>query len=433
MPVWFRLFYCVLWFAALPFALIRLWRKGALNLGYRQHWRERRALDLPKSAQGSFDLWIHAVSVGEARAMMPLVDSLLSAYPSILVTCTTPTGRATAQELLKGRATVAYLPFDAPWLISRFLRATKPKLALLIETELWPGVCDAAKRTGVSLWLVNARLSQRSARGYAKGGALTRAMLACLSGIAAQSEDHASRFRSLGAANVHVTGNMKFDMTLPEDVGECVAALATHLAGSLPHGALASPFWVAGSTREGEELLLLEALRDHSLRQKAVAVIVPRHPERWDSTVEAARARGFRVARRTDANIAADTEVIVGDSMGEMLAYCGVASVVVMGGTLSGTGGQNLIEPCAMGVPVVLGPSVFNFQQAADEAVAAGAALSVPHSVAALDAVMAWLDDEPSRAAAGVSAKAFVTAHRGATGRTIRLLGEISSPASTVG
>jgi len=426
MPVWFRLFYSLLWLAALPVALARLWWKGRLNPGCREHWRERLALHLPDSPNGSFDLWIHAVSVGEARAMMPLVEAMRESYPNILVTCTTPTGRATAQELLKGRATVAYLPFDAPWLISRFLRAAKPRLGLLIETELWPGVCDAAKRSDVPLWLVNARLSQRSANGYARGGRLTSAMLSCLSGIAAQSEDHALRFRSLGATRVHVTGNMKFDMALPDDVGEYAAALAKHLAGQVPPGTSARQFWVAGSTREGEEVLLLDALRDHPLRQKAIAVIVPRHPERWESTVEAARARGFRVARRTDADIALDTEVIVGDSMGEMLAYYGVASVVVMGGTLSGTGGQNLIEPCAMGVPVVLGPSVFNFQQAGDEAIAAGAALSVPHAHAALDAVLAWLDDEPPRAAAGVAATQFVSAHRGATGRTMHLLDEIS-------
>lgn len=430
MPVWFRHFYCLLWLVALPVALARLWWKGRLNRGYRKHWRERLALDLPRPPNGPFDLWIHAVSVGEARAMMPLLETLRASYPNILVTCTTPTGRASAEALLKGSATVAYLPFDAPWLISRFLHAVKPKLGLLIETELWPGVCDAAKRAGVPLWLVNARLSQRSANGYARGGGLTRAMLACLSGIAAQSEHHALRFRGLGAANVHLTGNMKFDVALPHDVGDHAAALAQHLVGRVPPDASTRPLWVAGSTREGEEVLLLDALRDHPLRQKAIAVIVPRHPERWDSTIEAARVRGFRVARRTDVDIPADTEVIVGDSMGEMLAYYGAASTVVMGGTLSGTGGQNLIEPFAMGVPVVLGPSVFNFQQAADEAIAAGAALSVPHANAALDAVLAWLDDEPSRATAGVAATKFVMAHRGATGRTVRLLGQFSSKPS---
>ena len=415
MPVWFRLFYCLLWLAALPVGLARLWWKGRLNPGYRKHWAERLALNLPISPKGGFDLWIHAVSVGEARAMMPLVEALRSFLPNILVTCTTPTGRATAEALLSDSATVAYLPFDAPWLISRFLRAAKPKLGLLMETELWPGVCDAAKRASVPLWLVNARLSQRSADGYARGGALTHAMLACLSGVAAQSQDHAARFHSLGANNVHVTGNIKFDIALPDDVSGRAAALAEHLAAS-------RKFWVAGSTREGEEALLLDALRNHSLRKKAIAVIVPRHPERWASTVETARKRGFRVARRTDGDIPDDIEIIVGDSMGEMFAYYGGARAVVMGGTFAGTGGQNLIEPCAMGVPVVIGPSVFNFQQAADEAIAASAAMGVPHAEAALDALLVLLEDDDLRDDAGARAKAFVLAHQGATERTVALI-----------
>ncbi len=412
MPLWFRLVYRLLWLIALPFALIRLWRKGGKNPGYRLHWRERLALTLPI---GPFDVWIHAVSVGEARAMMPLVDALMLAKPRLLVTCTTPTGRATAVSLLGDRATVAYLPFDAPWLMGKFLSVAKPKLGLLIETELWPGVCDAAKRAGVPLWLVNARMSERSAAGYAKGAALTRAMLGCLVGIATQTDAHADRFRALGARNVTVTGNMKFDLALPLDAATRAEALAAHLTGG-------RMMWVAGSTREGEEALLLDALVKHPLRGRAVAVIVPRHPERWDATIDDAKMRGFRVARRGDATIADDVEVIVGDSMGEMLAYYGKARAVVMGGTLAGTGGQNLIEPCAMGVPVVLGPSVFNFQQAADEATESGAAVAVPHAEAALDAVLTWIDDPSARDVAGEKASDFVAAHRGATQRTMTLL-----------
>jgi 3-deoxy-D-manno-octulosonic-acid transferase len=181
-------------------------------------------------------------------------------------------------------------------------------------------------------------------------------------------------------------------------------------------------FWVAASTREGEEALLLDALAKHPLRGKAVAVMVPRHPERWDEAFDAARQRGFRVAWRSDALIPADTEVIIGNSMGEMLAYCARAQVVVMGGSLGGTGSQNLIEPCALGVPVVLGPSVFNFQQAAEEAIAAGAAVGVNNAGAALDETLRWLDDDASRTDAGLRARAFVAAHRGATARTMTLL-----------
>ncbi len=396
----------------MPFALARLWWKGRLHAAYREHWCERVALAPPA---GRFDVWIHAVSVGEARAMMPLANTFLAQGKRLLVTCTTPTGRATITSLLGDKAQIVYLPFDAPGEVERFMRITRPALGLLIETELWPGVCDAARRVGVPLWLVNARLSERSAAGYAKGGGLTRAMLACLAGIAAQTQEHADRFKTLGAANVHVTGNMKFDLDVPATAHAAADRLAVHLTER-------RAFWVAGSTREGEEVLLLDALESHALRQLAVAVIVPRHPERWAGTFDAARERGFRVARRSDAAIPANTEVIIGDSMGEMLAYYGRATAVVMGGTLGGTGGQNLIEPCAMGVPVVLGPSVFNFQQAADEAVAAGATVRVAHADGALDAVMLWMQDAAMRDAAGVNAMKFVDAHRGATVRTLGLL-----------
>lgn len=412
MPAWFRLFYSLLWAVLLPFAFARIAWRGRGNRGYWQHWGERAAFTRP---DGPFDVWIHAVSVGEARASVPLIQSFLMQSRRVLVTCTTPTGRQTLTSLLHDRVTLCYLPYDAPWLISQFLRAAKPALAVLLETELWPGVCDEAKRAKVPVWLVNARLSPRSARGYGRGGALTRAMLGCLTGVAAQTEDHAARFRALGASNVHVTGNTKFDIALPDDIDVQSAELAMHLTRG-------RVFWVAASTREGEEALLLDALMAHPLRGNAVAVIVPRHPERWDVALELARQRGFRVARRGDAQIPEDTEVIIGNSMGEMLAYCARAQIVVMGGSLGGTGSQNLIEPCALGVPVVLGPSVFNFQQAADEAIAAGAAVSVVDAAAALDATLRWLEDEASRVSAGLRAKEFVAAHRGATERTMTLL-----------
>ena len=412
MPMWFRLLYSLLWALLLPLAFARIAWRGRSNRGYWQHWGERIAVTLPR---GPFDVWIHAVSVGEARASLPLIQALLAQGKQIIVTCTTPTGRAMLESALERTVTLRYLPYDAPWLVSRFLRAVRPALGVLLETELWPGVCDAARRAGIPTWLVNARLSARSARGYDRGGSLTRAMLSCLTGIAAQTPAHGERFRALGAENVHVTGNMKFDLAIPEDVELRSAELAMHLTGG-------RAFWVAASTREGEEALLLDALAAHPLRGVATAVIIPRHPERWDEVFATARSRGFRVARRTDVIVAEDIEVIIGDSMGEMLAYCARARVVVMGGSLGGTGSQNLIEPCALGVPVVLGPSVFNFQQAAEEAIAAGAAVSVADAGAALNAVAQWIGDEPSRLTAGANARQFVAAHRGATERTLKLL-----------
>jgi 3-deoxy-D-manno-octulosonic-acid transferase len=414
MPAWFRPLYTLLWLLALPGAFVRLWWRGRGNADYRKHWNERIA----RGNLSPFDVWIHAVSVGESRAALPLVKQLLAMNKRIIVTCTTPTGRATCNELFGESVTVRYLPFDAPFLITRFLEATQPKLAILIETELWPGVCDSAQRADVPLWIVNARLSERSAHGYARGGALTRAMLGCLSGVAAQTEAHAKRFVQLGAMNVHVVGNLKFDMQVSPHIQQRADTLTEHITG----GVASMPYWIAGSTREGEEAALLEALVKHPLRHRAIAVIVPRHPERWGSTFDLARKLGFRAARRSDPIIAAGSEVIIGDSMGELLAYYANAKVAVMGGTLSGTGGQNLIEPCAVGVPVVLGPSVFNFQQAADEAIAAGAAIRAKDARDALTDVLVYLDEEHSRKLASNKAKEFVAKHRGATEQTLALL-----------
>ena len=416
MPLWFRIVYSLLWCVALPFAFLRLWLRGKKNVHYREHWRERLAL---RGTRVEVDVWIHAVSVGEARAAATVVRELLRQDKRILMTCTTPTGRATLRELFGNKVSIRYLPFDAPFLIRKMLRNARPKFGLLMETEVWPGVCSVATQERVPLWLINARLSERSARGYARAGSLTRTMFSLLSGVAAQTQEHGARFTALGARNVHVLGNLKFDLSIPDFLQPRADRLTEHLTG----GNAARPFWIAGSTREGEDAAILNALVTHPLRERAMAVIVPRHQERWQSTYELAKKLGFSVARRSDARIAPDSEVIIGDSMGEMLAYYANAKVVVMGGSLGGTGSQNLIEPCALGVPVVLGPSMFNFKEAAETALKLGAAKPARDSREALTVVLEFLDDEMHRRRVGARAREFVAAHRGATEKTLRLLG----------
>lgn len=416
MPVWFRIVYSIAWCVALPFAFIRLWSRGSKNPDYRDHWRERLGL---RGTRVDVDVWIHAVSVGEARAAITIARELMRQDKRLLITCTTPTGRATLRELFGNRVSIRYLPFDAPFLVRRLLRSTRPKVGLLMETEMWPGVCDVAKREGIPLWLVNARLSEKSARGYARGGALTRTMFGLLAGVAAQTSEHAARFTALGANNVHVLGNLKFDLSIPEFLQPRADRLTEHITG----GHAARPFWVAGSTREGEDAALLNALVKHPLRERALAVIVPRHQERWQTAYDMARKLGFFVARRSDAVISPECEVIIGDSMGEMLSYYANAKVVVMGGSLGGTGSQNLIEPCALGVPVVLGPSIFNFKEAAETALKIGAAKPAKDSRDALTVVLEFLDDEMHRRQVGARARDFVAEHRGATDRTLKLLG----------
>ncbi len=414
MPRWFISLYGLVWGLALPFAFLRLLWRSRRNPAYRQHWGERLGLGAAPAA----DLWIHAVSVGEARAAAPLVRAMLDEGRRVLITCTTPTGRATLASLFSQRnVTIRYLPFDAPWLIGSWVRRLPARTALLVETELWPGLCHSAAREGRTLVLVNARLSEKSAAGYRRAGRLGRALIGTLSAIGAQSTEDGERFAALGARSITATGNLKFDLALPDDLATQAARLQPHVTGGRER-----PIWVAASTREGEEERLLLALARHPLRNRALAVIVPRHPERWDAVTEAAHGLGFRVARRSEARIPIDAEIVIGDSMGEMFAWYANAFAVVMGGTLGDTGGQNLIEPCALGVPVVLGPSTYNFAQAAAAALSAGAAVRVSNAAEALDRVAVWLSDSESRAAAGDAARAFVAHHRGATARTCELI-----------
>ncbi len=414
--MWFRVIYSLLWALALPFVFLRLWLRGRVDPRYRADWAERLALN---AAPEPPDLWIHAVSVGEARACIPIVKALIAKKKRLLITCTTPTGRATLRELFGSAVSIRYLPFDAPFLMRKFLRSNRPQMGLLMETEVWPGLCHTAYHEQIPLWLVNARMSEKSARGYSRGGSLTQAMFGCLYGVAAQSQAHADRFAVLGAHNIHVIGNLKFDLSLPDDLRRRADTLTEHLTG----GVAAAPYWVAGATRAGEEASILNALVKHPLRQRAKAIIVPRHADRWGSTYTLAVRLGFNVARRSDSVISPDCEVIVGDSMGEMLSYYANARVAVMGGTFGGTGGQNLIEPCAIGVPVVLGPSIYNFREAADEALKLGAAKRVSDPRDALTVVLELLDNESHRKLVAAQAEKFVASHRGATIRTLAILG----------
>lgn len=419
MPRWFIGLYALLWGLVLPFALLRLLWRSRRNPAYRRHWGERLGLGAAPAA----DLWIHAVSVGEARAAAPLVRALCDEGRRVLITCTTPTGRATLESLFGDHdVAIRYLPFDAPWLIGPWVRRTQAQTILLVETELWPGLCHAARREARTLVLVNARLSEKSATGYRRAGHLGRALIGTLSAVGAQSTEDAERFTRLGARSVTVTGNLKFDLALPDDLATRAARLRTHVTGGRER-----PIWVAASTREGEEARLLGALARHALRERALAVVVPRHPERWDAVTDAARSLGFRVARRSERHIPSDAQVVIGDSMGEMFAWYANAFAVVMGGTLGDTGGQNLIEPCALGVPVVLGPSTYNFAQAAEAALSAGAAVRVSNPDEAIAQVAEWLGDPVARAGAGDAARNFVAHHRGATARTCELIRRMES------
>jgi len=372
-------------------------------------------------------LWIHAVSVGETRAAQPLIEALLGRDPRlhILLTHMTPTGRATGEELFARRwpqrVRQQYLPYDHGWAIRRFLARWRPLLGVIMETELWPNVCAGAARAGVPLVLVNARLSERSLRKGLRWHALIGPALRSLAAVLAQTDADAARLRRLGRDEVPVLGNLKFDFS-PSPQGLALGAgWRAALAGR--------PVVVLASSRDGEEAAVLAAWRQ--LRRDdagaPLLLVVPRHPQRFDEVAELVRSSGLGLRRRSGewldrSGVLDDSPVLLGDSMGEMAAYYALADVAIIGGSLLPFGAQNLIEACAIGVPVVVGQHTFNFEQAAAQAIEAGAACRVEDAAMAVERALALAMNDGERAAMATSARRFAAEHRGATQRTVAAL-----------
>jgi 3-deoxy-D-manno-octulosonic-acid transferase len=364
------------------------------------------------------------VSLGETRAAEPLLRALRQRHPEcdLLITQMTATGREAARQLFGDSAQVAWLAYDYPSAVRRFLRHFRPRLGILMETEIWFHLVAECERSRVPLILANARMSAGSARGYAVVGPLVRDALGSLSAVAAQTAEDADRLRSLGAREIEVTGNLKFDVE-PAAGSESLAAQFRLRFGN-------RRTFLAASTREGEEELLLDALKGSPLSD-AVVVIVPRHPQRFETVAQLLAARGFKFARRSaNERLDADCGVMLGDSMGEMAAYYRACDVAFVGGSLLPYGGQNLIEACAAGVPVLIGPYTYNFTQAAESAVAAGAALRVETAEEAVREARSLLGDTGLRERLGKAGIAFCAAHRGATQRTLAVCDRLLSRAS---
>ncbi|MDZ7594310.1 MAG: lipid IV(A) 3-deoxy-D-manno-octulosonic acid transferase [Thiobacillus sp.] len=403
---------------AAPLIPLRLLWRGRRERGYLEHWGERLALGpAPISEMEPGALWIHAVSVGEMRAAQPLIDALRSAHPDapVLLTCMTPTGRATAEVLYGDFARTVYLPYDYAWLMRRFMRRLQPRVSILMETELWPNLIHAAARAGVPLVLANARLSERSARGYARLPALTRACLARVDVVAAQTEADAARLEKLGATSAHVTGNLKFDIAPPPDLLERGAAWKAKWGQR--------PVLLAASTREGEEAPLLRAFAE-TAPVDVLLVLVPRHPQRFDEVADLIEAAGLAYQRRStlDGELDPQTRVLLGDSLGELFAYYAACDVAFIGGSLAPLGGQNLIEAASVGRPVLVGPHTFNFEEATRMAIDAGAALRVDDAVDLLANALKLLNDAPARARMGEAGLAFAARHRGAAARVAGII-----------
>jgi len=411
-----RTLYTFLWWLALPLLPLRLLWRARREPGYAERIGERYGRYGPSTPKIDGELiWIHAVSVGETRATVPLVERIQRERPAarILLTHMTAAGREMGRALFGDRVAQVWLPYDVPFAVRSFLRRFRPRAGLLMETELWPNLIFECARAGTRLYLVNARLSEKSAAGYAHVAALTRQMLEALAGCAAQTPDDAARLQALGARRVEVVGNLKFDVAVPQAALELGRELRLRFGES-------RPVWVAGSTREGEEALLLDAL-DHepsALPSPTLIVIVPRHPQRFDAVAALLGDRGIPFVRRsTNAAVPGDVRVVLGDSMGEMFAYYAASDVAFVGGSLLPLGGQNLIEPISLGVPTLVGPHTFNFAEATHNAIAAGAAARVADANELLVAAGELLAHPDQRATMRAHALAFSAAHRGATER----------------
>jgi 3-deoxy-D-manno-octulosonic-acid transferase len=438
-----RLLYSLLFYLAMPFILLRLFWRGRAQPEYRRHWRERLALYRlfarplrPRYRRRPPDaaplIWLHAVSLGETRAAESLIESLLAAYPGyrLLLTSTTPTGRAAGQVLCEtlgtkqSRILQAWLPYDLPGATRRFLAHFRPALGILMETEIWPNLLAAAAAHRLPVVLANARLSRASARAYARIHALIRPALGHLAAVTAQSEADANRLALLGAPNIHICGNLKFDM-LPDPgklrLGETWrAALADRLV------------WLAASTREGEEELLCaiqRTLAGHPAfaAKPPLLVLVPRHPQRFDAVAGIVARHGLSLCRRSQ-RPPAEELVWLGDSMGEMPAYYRLAQISFIGGSLLPLGGQNLIEAASCASPILIGPHTFNFTQASRDAIRLGAARRVADAGELAEALIRLLPDEAARKEMRTAALAFAARYQGATAKNMEYLTAILPP-----
>jgi 3-deoxy-D-manno-octulosonic-acid transferase len=393
---------------ATPLYLARLWWRGRREPAYRRHWGERLGAGRRQAAPGA--LWLHAVSLGETRAAQPLVDALRQSRPALrlLLTHSTATGRAAGKALLRTGDTQVWLPYDTPGAVRRFLARHRPAVGVLMETEIWPNLLHAAQRAGVPMLLANARLSERSARKGLRWSTLLQPAVASLAQVLAQTADDAARLRAAGARAVRVCGNLKFDQTPP-------AKLVAR--GLQWRQALARPVVLGASTRDGEESALLKAWAAVPVPRPLLA-LVPRHPQRFDDVAALAAQAGLRLRRRSEWGDqpppdAASADVWIGDSMGEMALYYGMADVALLGGSFEPLGGQNLIEAAACGCPLVMGPHTFNFAEAAERSLAAGASIRVDDIGQAVSRAVA-LSADPVRNLWVRAALDFAGAHRGA-------------------
>lgn len=404
----------------LPYALASLVWRGLRYPAYWRRWPERFGFVRP--IRDDKVVWLHAVSVGEVRSAAPLIRAIAERLPRhrILVTTMTPTGSEQVRMLFGDRVLHSFLPYDFPDAVARFLDRVRPELAIVAETEFWPNLFRACRRRDIPLHIVNARLSLSSFRGYLLAGRTVKDMFDSADLICAQSSLDAQRLRNLGVDDrlLRVTGNLKFDFEVPENVLEQGRQLRQQWGAS-------RPVLIAASTHHGEEARILSAF--DALRRRhsdLLLVLVPRHPERFAAVTRLCRRRGFSTRRRTQlsGSLPGGTDVLVGDTMGELHKLYAASDIAFVGGSLVRRGGQNPLEACTVGVPVIFGPHMFHFEEISALTLERGAARQVQDAKALIRAVALYLEQPELRRAAGLAARALIRDNHGSLARTLEAM-----------
>ena len=422
-----RPLYTLIFILLLPFVLLRLLIRSRKAPEYRKRWAER--FGLFKSPNQASGVWFHTVSVGEFLAAAPLIEQVLEAHPDklITITTTTPTGSEQVRQrfvdqIASGRVFHVYLPYDIPFMLNAFLKRIRPSLLVILETELWPNLIHCSSRSGCKVLVANARLSEKSARGYAKFEKIAKPMLAQIHHLAVQNSVDGERFIQVGMPkeNMSITGSIKFDVSIDESS----EAFANRFKQRWQGDSASRKVWIMASTHKGEDEIALAAHEKILSQQpRALLILVPRHPERFDSVARLIAEKGFAVGRRSDEmSVTEKTQVLLVDSMGELPGFLAASEICCMGGTFVENGGHNPLEPAALGLPVVMGPSQFNFAQICDMLTEAGGLKTVTATDELAQQVLAWFADELQRQQVGLLAKSVVEANRGAKQKLFQLI-----------
>jgi 3-deoxy-D-manno-octulosonic-acid transferase len=416
-----RLIYSILFYLLLPVILGRLLFRAIKASAYRQRWAERFGFVAPaKTAKET--IWLHAVSVGETLAAVPLVKALQEKYPDyhLMITCMTPTGSERIRAAFGDSVEHSYAPYDMPDAVARFLNRVKPSLLIIMETELWPNTIAACHKRNIPVLLANGRLSEKSANAYKRIQPLVRPMLGQITAVAAQHLDDGARFNDLGLAEsaLTVTGNIKFDLSLDQAVKQKAQQLLSDW-----RGASERPILLAASTHRGEDEILLEAFKKIKDQiNNPLLVLVPRHPERFNQVAELCDAAGFSVAKRSGGDSPDSADILLGDTMGELMTFFGACDIAFVGGSLVANGGHNMIEPAAWGVPVLTGPHLFNFTEAS-QLLVEGKAMAICHNADQLaERSVELFQDAQLRTQMGSSAQRIAEANRGALEKLLALV-----------